>query len=366
MISKYASIFSQCSIRQHLRLSITMCLAFAMFACATPPGSQAVAQASPQSSTHAATPAMAPGEDARVILGRKLFFDPGLSEPPGTSCASCHDPEHGYAGNHGSKLGVAQGSRSGHYAKRNTPSVMYMRFVRRFHLVWDEDAEHPEGFGGFFWDGRADTVAELVRQPLLNPNEMGNRDLHQIARKLERGPYARALQDEFDDVFANDERAVEALSFCIEAFLINPAMAPFSTLYDDFVRGRAQLDSQQRRGLTVFEDLDKGACSTCHRLDHRSQLPESSLFTDFGYDVVAVPRNLQLAANRPQRRLDLGLCERRDPRLHTDDPWYCGAFRTPSLRNVAKRERFMHNGVFASLREVVSFYATRATNPERW
>ncbi|HEY4107150.1 MAG TPA: hypothetical protein VGM44_24795, partial [Polyangiaceae bacterium] len=63
---------------------------------------------------------------------------------------------------------------------------------------------------------------------------------------------------------------------------------------------------------------------------------------------------------------DLGVCERRDARLHTEDPWFCGAFRTPSLRNVALRTSFMHNGVFSSLRDVVSFYATRGSDAKRW
>jgi len=95
-------------------------------------------------------------------------------------------------------------------------------------------------------------------------------------------------------------------------------------------------------------------------------LPESSMFTDYGYDVVAVPRNDALPHNRYPKRFDLGLCERKDARMHTDDPWFCGAFRTPSLRNVALRRRFMHNGVFTSLPEVVRFYATRSTEPARW
>ncbi|MFT3927721.1 MAG: cytochrome c peroxidase [Myxococcales bacterium] len=301
-----------------------------------------------------------------MTLGRKLFFDASLSEPAGTSCASCHDPAQAYAGNNGSTLGTAQGSRLGRRARRNTQSVMYLRFVRRFHLVWEDENDRPEAFGGFFWDGRADSIHDLVRQPLLNPNEMGNRSLHQIAQKVRRGPVADQLAQEFDDFLASDEQTVAALSFCVEAFLTSRSMSPFSSKYDDFVRGAYRLSALEARGLALFEDQDKGACSVCHRLDHHTGLPESSMFTDYGYDVVSVPRNRKLPENRSAQRFDLGVCERRDPRMHTEDPWYCGAFRTPSLRNVAKRKHFMHNGVFSSLREVVSFYATRASEPERW
>src|ERR1700761_6934905 len=66
---------------------------------------------------------------ARAAIGKQIFFDTTLSEPAGTSCASCHDPERGFAGNHGSDNGVARGSRPDHFAKRNTPSVMYLGFV---------------------------------------------------------------------------------------------------------------------------------------------------------------------------------------------------------------------------------------------
>ena len=305
-------------------------------------------------------------EDARVTLGRKMFFDPKLSVPEGTSCATCHDPEHGYAGNNGSTLGVARGSAPAHFARRNTPSVLYLRFVRQFHLEWEEEAELPEAFGGFFWDGRANTLANLAAQPLLNPNEMGNPNPRRIARALQDSSYAGELATEFDGVFATPEKALQALGFCIEAFLTTPAMSPFSSQYDDYLRGKAQLSTLEARGLSLFDDREKGACSSCHKFDAHSTMPERSLFTDFGYDTVAVPRNRRLPASRDARGFDLGVCERRDERLHTEDPWFCGSFRTPSLRNVATRSSFMHNGVFSKLRDVVSFYATRGSDPKRW
>src|SRR4029077_2715205 len=76
-----------------------------------------------------------------------------------------------------------------------------------------------------------------------------------------------------------------------------------------------------------------------------------------------VPRNYRAPA---PARPDLGLCERTDPRVPTNEPMYCINFRTPSLRNVAVRGAYMHNGAFGRLRDVVAFYATRATNPRRW
>jgi cytochrome c peroxidase len=306
-----------------------------------------------------------PQDDPRATIGKRIFFDSSLSVPEGTSCSTCHDPSHGYAGNRDS-LGVPEGSRPGHFARRNTPSVLYLRFVRRFHMKWDDESEHPEPFGGFFWDGHADSIATLVREPIANPDEMNDPDPRKVAAKLAASPYAGDLRREFDGVFDSPEKALEAFGFCLEAFLTSREMSPFSSRFDDFVRGTADLTPPERRGLALFEDPDKGACNSCHRLDRSTGIPESALFTDYGYDVVAVPRNRKLRPNENPRAFDLGLCERRDKSFHTEDEWYCGSFRTPSLRNVALRTHFMHNGVFSSLREVVQFYATRSTDPERW
>jgi cytochrome c peroxidase len=102
--------------------------------------------------------------ERQSALGRQIFFDASLSEPAGTSCASCHDPKRAYSGNHGSKIGVARGSLPGHFARRNTPSLLYLKYVRKFHFHWEEDAPLPDAVGGFFWDGRADSLAAVIRQ----------------------------------------------------------------------------------------------------------------------------------------------------------------------------------------------------------
>lgn len=305
-------------------------------------------------------------EDPRVALGRKMFFDPNLSVPAGTSCSSCHDPKLAFAGGNRSALGVAHGSHAGRFARRNTPSLLYLRFVRPFQLEWEDEAQLPEAFGGFFWDGRANTVAQVAAQPLLNANEMANPSPRNVANTLRTSAYASELAAEFDHVFDTPEKTVEALGFCLEAFLTSPNLAPFSARFDAYLRGEAQLSPLETEGMALFDDRSKGACSSCHKFDPASHEPERSLFTDYGYDTVSVPRNRALPSNQNANAFDLGVCERHDARLHTDDPWFCGAFRTPSLRNVALRPSYMHNGVFTSLRDVVSFYATRASNPKRW
>jgi cytochrome c peroxidase len=302
----------------------------------------------------------------RIELGRRLFFDPGLSEPVGTSCASCHEPALGYAGVNGSTTGVARGSRTGRFAARTTPSVLYLRFVRRFHVRWDEDAPLPDAVGGFFWDGRSDSIAELVRQPLLNPDEMGNESARQIAEKLAARPYASQFSAAFGPILTDPDATLRRVGSAIEAFLLSDEMAPFSSRYDDYVQGHGTLSALEQRGLSLFKDRAKGSCATCHRLNDELSDPARSVFSDFGYETVAVPRNPALAANATSDHFDLGLCRADHARPFNREERWCGAFRTPSLRNVALRPSFMHNGAFTKLRDVVAFYATRGTEPERW
>jgi cytochrome c peroxidase len=301
-----------------------------------------------------------------VALGHAIFFDTALSEPPGTSCASCHDPARAFAGNHGSTRGVALGSRPGHFAQRNTPSVLYLKFVRRLHPHWEEDAPLVDIFGGFFWDGRVDSLSELVKQPLLNPDEMNGGSPARLRDKMRSAAYAADLRGEFGDAVDEPNAALAAMGDAVRAYLLSPEMSPFSSKYDDYIRGRAAFTPLEARGLALFKDSAKGGCAGCHKLNDNLAIPERSLFTDYGYDAAAPPRNPRLSANRDPGHFDLGLCKRPDTHYHTDDRQFCGTFRTPSLRNVAVRPAFMHNGVFSRLRDVVAFYATRATDPGRW
>jgi cytochrome c peroxidase len=302
----------------------------------------------------------------QVSLGKTLFFDTGLSEPPGTSCASCHDPARAFSGDNGSGVGVARGSTPGRLARRSTPSLLYLAFVPRFRFFRDDEDDgrgfDPEPYGGFFWDGRADSIAEVVPQPLLNPREMNNRDAAQIAEKLRRAPYAEAFRREFPGALDRPESAVAALATAISAFLTTPAMAPFSSKYDDFVHGAATLTPEEQQGLALFKDPQRGGCARCHKLADPSPGATHAMFTDFGYEAVGAPRNARLRV----RDEDRGLCERTDTVNPSDGTQWCVSFRTPSLRNVALRKSFMHNGAFSNLRDVVRFYATRSTDPARW
>jgi cytochrome c peroxidase len=118
------------------------------------------------------------------------------------------------------------------------------------------------------------------------------------------------------------------------------------------------------RGLALFNDPAKGNCASCHLSTVK---PDGAfpLFTDFGHIAIGVPRNRGIKANADPAFFDLGLCGplRTDLKDRAD---YCGRFRTPTLRNVALRRSFFHNGAITTLEEAVRFYAQRDTNPARW
>ena len=307
-----------------------------------------------------------PPEDAALVaLGRAIFADDRLSEPPGTSCASCHDPKRAFSGNHGADIGVAEGSRPGHYARRSTPSVLYLKYVPAFHYFEDDEAAAPSAFGGFFWDGRSDAISELVRQPLFNPDEMNGGDALRVARKITAAPYAAAFRSAFGDS-SNPKAILRGLGAALQAYLTSDEMSPATSKFDDYVRGKATLTPQETLGFEVFKDQRRGACAGCHQVNETSTNPVRSMFTDYGFDAVGAPRNYELPATRVSTYFDLGLCGRRSKVTPSDDGKWCGSFRTPSLRNVAVRDSFMHNGRFRKLRDVVAFYSTRAGTPAKW
>ncbi|WP_085314532.1 cytochrome-c peroxidase [Derxia lacustris] len=306
-------------------------------------------------------------DPALAALGRRLFFDASLSRPAGSSCASCHDPAHAWGGGRLTPAGVSAGSRPGHASPRATPSLLYVRQVPPLYFYRDDDALAPSPFGGLMADGRADTLAQQAALPLLNPDEMNNRNGRDVAARLARADYAGEIAARFGRRALSDGKAaLDAAGAALEAFLQSEEMAPYSSRFDDWLRGRGQLAPLELRGMALFRDPDKGNCASCHQFSPTSSNPARSPFTDFGYDAIAAPRNRALAANRAGGQFDLGLCRTARARGWPEPDAWCGWFRTPTLRNVAERERFMHNGALRDLREVLRFYATRATAPDDW
>ncbi len=233
-------------------------------------------------------------------IGWKLFFDPLLSAPRNTSCATCHIPEEGF------ESGVALGEGAyGDTLPRNTPTVVNLA-----------DAEY------FFWDGRAESLEEQARGPIENPIEM-DLPLAEAARRVQAEPaYAEA--------FARAgirQITVAEIARAIAAFERSLATGP--TLYDEWLRGdRSVFNAAQERGRMIF--FTRGQCATCHLGPN---------FTDGGF-----------------HNIGTGTAEDPGRAAISKDAYDLGAFKTPSLRNWKGREPFMHDGRFGTLDEVLEFY----------
>lgn len=289
-------------------------------------------------------------------LGKLLFFDESLSEPEGQSCATCHDPQVAFSDPLAS-LPVSRGAKAGLYGNRNDMPVSYSMYVPPLHY----DSTEEVWVGGLFWDGRANTLVEQAMGPPLNPLEMANADTIAIALKLNQVEYA----ERFDEVYGkgaldDPSTAYKHMAEALAAYERTEEVNPFSSKFDLWQRGEAELTQQEQRGFMLFVVESKGNCSACHP---HTPLEDGTpaLFTDFTYDNLGAPPNgespfyLLPPEYNPEGLdyIDLGLG------AFLDDPQENGKFRVPTLRNVAITPPYLHNGVFKTLYQVVSFYNTR-------
>ncbi len=302
-------------------------------------------------------------------LGRKLFLDPAFSASGKLSCASCHDP--GYAFAPANNLAVQIGGKDlNQPGRRSVPSLRYLQSVPQFtEHYFDAERDGDDSIdngptGGLTWDGRVDRLRDQARIPLLSPIEMGNENPSAVVRAARKASYSSELRELLGKVsFDSDEKVFDLMLTALEAYQQNPAdFYPFSSKYDAWLDGKATLNDRERRGLAIFNDPDKGNCTSCH-FGGPNKNGAKPLFTDYGIIALGVPRNPAIPANEDPAYYDLGLCgpDRTDFR---DRPEYCGRFRTPTLRNAAIRHVFFHNGAIHSLKEVIEFYVERDTKPD--
>jgi cytochrome c peroxidase len=305
-----------------------------------------------------------------AAVGRKIFFDPSLSASGKLSCSSCHDPNHAYGPPNSASI-QRGGKDLAQLGFRAAASLRYLQAVPAFtEHYFDSDGPDPSldngPTGGLAWDGRIDRGRDQARIPLLSPFEMANPSPADVVSKVRKAPYA----DEFERVAgtgspADPEKAFAIVLEALETFEQDyREFYPYSSKYDAWLAGNAKLSGRELRGLKLFSDPAKGDCARCHPAT-RGVNGTPPQFTDYGFIALAVPRNRRIPTNSNPQWYDLGLCgpERKDLRTREE---YCGQFRTPSLRNVALRGAFFHNGVFHSLTEAVEFYALRDAKPEKW
>lgn len=245
-----------------------------------------------------------PYSAAKNELGRYLYFDRRLSADNTISCASCHDPSRGFADGAATSTGVR-----GQKGTRSAPTILN----RAYSLAQ-------------FWDGRAKTLEDQAKDPMVNPIEMGN--THPAIVATLRGiPGYRAL---FDKTFGSEEIDIDRVSKAIACF--ERTVLSGNSPYDRYKRGRKDaLTAEQVRGMSIF--FGKGSCDRCH---------EGANFTLNAY------ANTGVGADKPEP--DLGRY------TVTHDPRDWGAFKTPTLREIEHTAPYMHDGSLTTLEQVVEFY----------
>jgi cytochrome c peroxidase len=290
---------------------------------------------------------------AKIELGRKLFFEPRLSTDGSVSCATCHDPSRAFTD--GKRVAEGIGGRRG---SRNSPTLLNAMFN-----------------GGQFWDGRAGSLEEQARMPLINPDEMGNRSLDEVTTRIGAIP---EFATEFQRVFGTAVN-IDAIARAIAAF--ERTLVSANSPLDRYLAGEVNAMSEAARsGMILFRG--KARCGVCHAFNQNfATFATFPFLTDMNY------RNTGIAANydgfgalarramnaardqsdgmssevtRHERAGDLGRF------LISGNTLDVGAFRTPSLRNVELTAPYFHDGSAATLEDVVRYYLKGGNqNPNR-
>jgi len=240
----------------------------------------------------------------KVALGRTLFFDPRLSSDNTVSCATCHFPQAAFADKRQVSLGV--GLQAG---DRNAPTIINRAFSMEQ-----------------FWDGRAGSLEEQLKLPLINSTEMAMPSHELLVKKVAD---IKGYRSWFKRVFAREVN-IDDLAKAIAAF--ERTVVSGNARYDEFkAEDQQALNEAEKRGLELFEG--KARCSQCHNGPN---------FTDERYH--------NLGVDWDNVRVDLGRYN------FTGKEQDIGAFKTPTLREIANTAPYMHSGTFETLEETVTLY----------
>ena len=325
-------------------------------------------------------------------LGKAIFFDK-ISDPDSMSCATCHSPDVGWTGPIGgiNKHGaVYRGAVPQRFGNRKPPSAAYATLSPIFHY----DADEGLFEGGNFWDGRAtgehlgNPAADQALGPFLNPVEQNNPSKQAVCQQIAKSKYAKLWEVVWGEPidcegYGDIEESYDRIGLAIAVYEASSEVNQFSSKYDYFLAGAAELTEQEAWGLALFNDEEKGKCALCH-MSTADDSGEPPLFTDFTFDNLGIPKNPQ----NPFYGMDVVYLDGGNPinslgadwidyglggflSTHSGPAWAAmaaenmGKHKVPTLRNVDKRKdidfpkAYGHNGYFKSLKGIVNFYNTR-------
>jgi cytochrome c peroxidase len=258
-------------------------------------------------------PADNPPTAETIALGRRLYYDPSLSVDGTISCASCHAPQFAFSDDRPVSEGV--GKKTG---TRHAPTVINSAYYTLQ-----------------FWDGRAPSLEEQAKGPMANPVEMAH-TLDGVVKRLQADPHYPEL---FQKAWGTDQINIEIVVKSIATFerTIIAGDSPFDRFF--YGHDSTALTPEAQRGLKIFVSAKKGNCAVCHTIGK-----DYSLFTDNKF------HNLGIGADTRGNLNDVGRY------AVTKADADMGCFKTPSLRNLANRGRYMHDGSFPTVKDALAHY----------
>lgn len=258
-------------------------------------------------------PADNPPTAETIALGRRLYYDPGLSVDGTVSCATCHGPTMGFTDNKPVSNGVQNKTGT-----RSAPTVINSAYSTVQ-----------------FWDGRAPSLEKQAEGPMANPVEMGH-SLTGVVDRLQRDASYRA---QFQQAWGTDRITIDMVTKSIASFerTVLSGNSPFDRFY--YGGDKKALSASAQRGLKVFQNSKRGNCAVCHTIDKKYALLCDNKF-----------HNLGIGADTRGQFADTGRYSQ--TKLDAD----MGGFKTPTLRNVAQTAPYMHDGSMPDLKAVIDHY----------
>jgi cytochrome c peroxidase len=282
------------------------------------PIGQPVAIVTPLGLPPVPVPADNPETAETIALGKRLYFEKALSIDKSVSCASCHEPDQGFA--YAQAVATGVGGKKG---TRNAPTVLNAAY-----------------YTTMFWDGREPSLEKQAEAPVQNPVEMAHTLKGAVARLAADPSYVAMFQKAYGPGAITYEKVEKAIA-AFERTAVS-GNAPFDRWF--YGGDEHAVSDSVKRGFDVFRRADKGNCAACHALNDNYALFTDNQFHNIGVGV------------KDDNPTDLG----RYNVTHLDADR--GAFKTPSLRNVAETAPYMHDGSLKTLKDVVDFYVGGGTS----